>query len=207
MQIIWSIIIGYAIGCISPSAIISKFKQRDLRKEGTGNLGATNVTMVLGKRWGIFVMLFDIGKGVASYWLARLLFSDFAYAGLLSGLFAMVGHIFPFYLKFKGGKGLATFAGVIISYNPLLFLILLICCMVVMFIVNYSFVVPYAGAVFFCLIASIYSLDIVVLLLTACMGSLIIWKHFGNLKKAKNSEDIKVRDYIKKHILGKKVDE
>jgi glycerol-3-phosphate acyltransferase PlsY len=203
MEILWSILIGYALGCISPSAIISKFKNRNLRNEGTGNLGATNVTMVFGKGWGVFVMLFDIAKGAAAYLICHFAFDVMPYAGLIAGLAAMLGHVFPFYLGFKGGKGLATFGGVALAYNPLLFFILIVCCMVVMLIVNYSYIFPYAGASLFCIGASLWSLDIFVFLLTLPMAALIIYKHFGNLKKARSSEDITVRDYIKKHILGK----
>ncbi|MBQ8583819.1 MAG: glycerol-3-phosphate acyltransferase [Clostridia bacterium] len=205
MEILWSVLIGYALGCISPSAIISKLKRRNLRQEGTGNLGATNVTMVFGKGWGVFVMLFDIAKGAAAYLICDLAFRDaILHAGLIAGLCAMLGHVFPFYLGFKGGKGLATFGGVALAYNPLLFLILIVSCMVIMLIVNYSYVFPYVGASLFCIGASLWSLDIYVFLLTLPMAALIIYKHFGNLKKARSAEDITVRDYIKKHIFGKK---
>ncbi len=203
MEILWSILIGYALGCISPSAIISKIKGRNLRKEGTGNLGATNVTMVLGKGWGVFVMLFDIAKGAAAYLICHYAFTEMTYAGLIAGLSAMLGHVFPFYLGFRGGKGLATFGGVALAYNPLLFLILIVSCMIIMLIVNYSYVFPYVGASLFCLGASLWSFDIFVFLLTLPMAALIIYKHFGNLKKARSAEDITVRDYIKKHIFGK----
>lgn len=203
MEILYSSLIGYSLGCISPSAIISKVKHKNLREEGTGNLGATNVTMVMGKGWGVFVMLFDIAKGAGAFLLASLVFPSLSYAGLIAGLFAMLGHIFPFYLRFRGGKGLATFAGTALAYNPLMFFILLAACMAVMFIANYSFVVPYSAAVLFCLCASLYSMDICVLIITAIMGILIVWKHFGNFRKAKDGEDIKVRDYIKNHIFNK----
>lgn len=205
MEILYCILIGYFLGCLSPAALLGKLKKRDLRKEGTGNLGATNVTMVLGKGFGVFVMLFDIAKGALAVILCRIFFEEaFAYAALLGGLFVVIGHVFPFYLKFRGGKGLAAFGGMVLAYDPLLFVILLALALLVMFIVNYSFVVPFAGGALFCILATIKTPDIFVFLISFLSGALIIWKHSPNLVKARNKSDIKVRDYIAKHILGKK---
>ncbi len=204
MEILYCILIGYTLGCLSPAAFVSKIKKHDLTKEGTGNVGATNVTMVIGRGFGIAVMLFDILKSVAAVNLCRVLFEEgFAYAALFGGLFAVVGHIFPFYLKFKGGKGLAAFGGLVLGYDYKMFFLLLVLALIIMFIVNYSFVVPFAGGGLFCILAVLKTQDIFVFLLTLAAGLLIIWKHSPNLVKAKQKEDIKVRDYIKKHILKK----
>ncbi len=204
MEILYCIIIGYLLGCLSPAALVSKIKNRDLTKEGTGNIGATNVTMVLGRGFGIMVMLFDIFKGVLAVNLCRLFFADsFTYAALLGGLFAVVGHVFPFYLKFRGGKGLAAFGGLVLGYDPMLFFILLALALVIMLIVNYSFVMPFAGGALFPILATIKDPDWSVFLLSLIAGVLIIWKHSPNLMKARDKTDIKVRDYIKKHILKK----
>ncbi len=210
MEIALTVLIGYALGCLSPAALFSKLKKHDLRSEGTGNLGATNVTMVMGKGFGAFVMLFDIFKGAMAYILPRLIFPGsayFKYIGLIGGLSAMLGHVFPFYLGFKGGKGLAAFGGVVLAYDPLMFLLLILSCFVLMIIVNYSFILPFTGAALFCVFASIKELDLIVFGLTALMSAMIIWKHSSNFTKAKHSKDIKVRDYIKKHIFGKKLEE
>ncbi len=204
MEILYCIFIGYALGCLSPAALFSKIKNRDLRKEGSGNLGATNVTMVLGRGFGIAVLLFDVAKGALAVILCRAFFTDaFAYAVLVGGLFSIVGHVFPFYMKFKGGKGLAAFGGTVLAYDPLMLLVMLALGLVIMFIVNYSYVIPFAGGVLFCTLATIKTPDIFVFLLTFLIGAIIIWKHFPNLLKAKDKKDIKVRDYIKKHILKK----
>lgn len=126
MAYIFSVIIGYLLGCLSPAALISKIKRKNLRKNGTGNLGATNVMLNFGKRFGALVMLFDIFKAFAAYKLAELLFPSAAFVGIAAGFAAVVGHVFPFYMKFKGGKGLAAFAGMVLAYNPWLFLFLLL---------------------------------------------------------------------------------
>jgi glycerol-3-phosphate acyltransferase PlsY len=203
IDILLCILIGYALGCISPSVIISKILHRNLKEEGTGNYGATNVTMVLGRGFGAFVMLFDIAKGAFAYLVASWIFTDFAYAGLVSGLAAVLGHCYPFYIKFKGGKGLAAYGGVILAYDPLLFAIVLACAMVLMLIVNYSFIFPYSGSFLVCVLATIKTKDPIIFILLAVMAAVIMTKHFSNMKKALKSSDIGVRDYIVKHIIKK----
>ena len=92
MEYAISIIIGYLLGSISPAALISKIKKINLRKTGTKNLGATNTTLVLGKKFGAIVMIFDIAKGAASVLIAKLLFREIAMlAGLLAGSAAVAG--------------------------------------------------------------------------------------------------------------------
>ena len=207
MELLYCILIGYALGCINPAALICKIKKRDIRKEGTHNLGATNVTLVFGRGFGVFVMLFDILKSALAVILCRAIFGyAFAlasYAALIGGVAAIAGHIFPFYLKFRGGKGLAPFGGLVLAYDPLMFVFLLLLTLVTIIIVNYSFVMPFAGGALFCLLATIKNPDIYTFLFSFIAGALIIWKHSSNLVKAKNKKDIKVRDYIKIHILKK----
>ena len=117
--------IGYLFGSISPSYILSKIKHVDMRKGGTRNLGASNTFMHFGRGWGIFVMLFDIFKAFVAVKLCQLLFHELALAGLVAGSATIIGHNYPFYLGFKGGKGLSCFGGWVLGVNPLLFLILL----------------------------------------------------------------------------------
>ena len=119
-----SLLIGYLFGGLNPAAMVAAVKKVNLRERGTKNLGATNVTLTVGMRYGVAVMLFDVMKAYISVKLARLLFPKAAAAGLLAGCGAVVGHIYPVYLKFKGGKGLAAFGGMILAMDPVLFLIL-----------------------------------------------------------------------------------
>ena len=95
MTVVASLGLGYLIGCIQPAALISKARHVNLRKEGTGNLGATNTAFVLGKKAGIFVLVFDIFKSFFSYKLARILFPHLRLAGLVSGIGVILGHCFP----------------------------------------------------------------------------------------------------------------
>lgn len=198
---------GYLLGCISPAALLAKLKHKNLRAEGTGNLGTTNAMMVLGKMSGAIVLLVDLAKGAGAYLLAKWLFPELGKtAGLLAGTFTIVGHVFPFYMRFKGGKGLAAFCGMILAYSPLTFVLLVLASAAVMFIVNYSFVVPYSLAVLFCAVTTIREGSIWVFLITLAASTLILFKHADNVKKAKKASDIKVRDYVKKYIFKSKAE-
>ncbi|NUO18248.1 glycerol-3-phosphate 1-O-acyltransferase PlsY [bacterium] len=115
-------LIGYVIGGIPTGIWISRLVAgKDPREEGSGSSGATNVSRVLGKKWGIVVLLLDAFKGFAPvYWLAPLLFRDSAAsAQVLMACSAVMGHVFTPYANFKGGKGVATAAGAMAAIDPL----------------------------------------------------------------------------------------
>ncbi len=108
------IITAYLLGSLSPSYFFSQLKSVNLQKKGTKNLGATNAFLNLGKLYGIITALLDVGKGALAIYLVYLLNLSEAFY-YLAGTAVVLGHIFPFYLKFKGGKGVATSIGCIIS--------------------------------------------------------------------------------------------
>ena len=118
MRVIVSLTIGYLMGCISPAAIISKIKNVNLRETGTKNLGATNTALVLGKRAGMMVLIVDILKSIMSAKLVKVLFPQAVCAGMIACIGCILGHCFPIFLGFQGGKGLAAFAGMVLEYNP-----------------------------------------------------------------------------------------
>ena len=107
MSAIISLGLGYCMGCINPAHWIAEKKHVNLKEEGTGNLGATNTAFVLGKKAGIFVMLFDIFKSLLSYKIAKWLFPKLLIAGILASIGCILGHCFPVTMHFQGGKGLA----------------------------------------------------------------------------------------------------
>jgi len=199
---------GYLIGCLSPSALVAKIKKDDLRKLGTGNLGATNVTMVYGRLLGVLVMIFDIGKSFAVFklaeWIAPEIISNkVPIMGLVASSAAVIGHIFPFYMKFKGGKGVATLGGMVLAYNPLVFLLILVTGMLLMLIFNYGFLLTCSGGVLFCVITTLQTHSWATAVATGIVAALIIWKHLPNIKNAGTPNEIRARDYIKKHIFKK----
>lgn len=201
MDILFCILIGYLLGSINPAAALSKLKKRDLRKEGTGNLGATNTMLVFGKGYGALVLLFDIAKAFAAVKLAQRLFPAYAIAGLLSGGAAVAGHVYPFYLKFKGGKGLAAFGGMILGVDPLLFVVLLVFSLALMFIINYSVAMPMSAAVLFPILYGVRTGGDASILIVTAVSVLIICKFWSNLAKAIHDEDITVRKCVRDHLL------
>lgn len=116
-------ILSYLIGSISFSYLITKkIKKIDIRKTGSGNAGATNTQRVLGTRWAVGVLLLDVLKGIVCVLIARALgLADWAV--VTAGLCAIIGHDFPVYFGFKGGKGVATTIGVFLLIFPLYALI------------------------------------------------------------------------------------
>lgn len=108
-----TVVLSYLLGSLSFSILIAKWvKGIDIRQHGSGNAGATNTLRVLGKGPGLFVFILDIAKGVAAVWLGHA-FSENGLLPVLCGLAAIIGHNWPVWFKFKGGKGIATTIGVI----------------------------------------------------------------------------------------------
>ncbi len=194
------ILIGYLLGSISPSALISKIKKKNIREHGTGNLGALNTMINFGKAAGVLVMIFDIAKAVISVRLAKHYFPELPCAGYLAGGAAVAGHMFPFYMRFKGGKGLAPFAGFVLANDPYSFIFLFIFCVSLMFIINYSAALPFSAAIFYPILAGYNTEDVTVFCVAFFVSLLLGFKFYGNLLRAIRGEDITVREFIKKQF-------
>ena len=110
-----SILIGYSLGGVLPAFIFGKLKGIDIREEGTKNAGTSNAFKVLGLPYAIPTALYDTLKGLLAMLIAYSLGADFIFIQI-SGLAAIVGHVFPFYLNFKGGQGIATATGLLLYY-------------------------------------------------------------------------------------------
>lgn len=201
MKNILCLFIGYLIGSGNPAALIAKIKKEDLRNQGTGNLGASNTMLVFGKKLGLLVMVFDIAKAWCAANLAALLLPQVRTAGLLAGLGAVLGHVFPFYLGFRGGKGLAAFAGMVLAQDPRMFFALLLLGMVLMLAVNYTAVMPISAGLLFPVLTLLRSRSLDAFVIALAAGALIIVKHFGNLIKGCSGEDIDIRHFIKEEIF------
>lgn len=202
MEITGSLTLGYLLGSLSPAALLGSIKKKNLRQEGTQNLGATNVMLTIGRTAGVLVMLFDIFKSYFAAKLAQALFPQLALAGLIASLAALIGHVFPFYLHFKGGKGMAAFGGMVLAYDPQMFLLLLILCLGAMLIVNHSYALPMSAGVLFPLLAGLQSKDIWVFLLAGAAGVILMAKHWSNIEKGRCGKEQKIRDFIKNNLFS-----
>jgi acyl phosphate:glycerol-3-phosphate acyltransferase len=186
---ILAVLIAYLLGSIPTGFLMGKARGIDIREVGSGNIGATNVLRILGKPAGIFVLLADAAKGwLAAFVLARLLAAWFDPAGIdgfaiCAGVAAILGHIYPCWLSFKGGKGIATSAGVLIAWVPLPLLIILTIWIVVFAFSRYvslasicaSFALPFA--------AWIVGESVTIVLVTAALAVLAIYKHKSNIQR------------------------
>lgn len=112
---------GYLIGCISPSYLIGRKKGYDVRTSGSCNAGASNTVIMAGKAAGIFVALFDILKATAACKLGAVLLPELEYAWQITGVSCVVGHMFPVFLGFRGGKGFACLGGVVLAHSAKVF--------------------------------------------------------------------------------------
>ena len=198
MQIVLCSLFGYLIGNINPAYILSRLKGFDIREKGSGNAGASNVTVVMGKKAGIFTALFGIFKTFFATIIAVHLVPDIEYAKILAGVSCMMGHIFPFLMKFRGGKGLACLGGVILSFSPAVFLSLLLAELILALAVDYICVVAPSGAVIFTLIYACMDDDPTGTSLLIVSSVIIILKHIENFKRIHNHEETHISFLWKK---------
>lgn len=148
-KILLCILFGYLIGGINPSYIIGRLRGFDIRKRGSGNAGASNAVIVMGKAIGVSTAIFDILKATAAYWLATLIpiFSDLTFAAEIAGVACILGHMFPVYMKFRGGKGLACLGGVLLAMDWRFFLAILATEILLCILVNYICIVPITASI------------------------------------------------------------
>ena len=204
MSAILSLGLGYLMGCMNPAALVARKKKVDLTKTGTGNLGATNTALVLGQKAGGFVLIFDMLKSLISYRLAKVLFPHLRLAGFLAGLGVLLGHCFPFNMGFVGGKGLASFGGLVLAADPVVFCILLALGLFLAWKLNYGVYLAITATVLFPVAMWLRTGDAGITVITAICSGLIFAMHWRNLMRAIRHEDpISAKGGFHK-IFGKK---
>ena len=196
MRFLTSLVIGYLLGAVNPAAILGKMKNLNLRQLGSKNLGASNALLTMGKGYGLLVMVLDIGKAYFSARIARWMFPKLAIAGMVAALGAILGHIWPWYLHFRGGKGLAAFGGMVLYYKPWMFAALLTLVAVLVVIVNYSYVAPMTAAALFPILVILTGGDFLTVCIAIAASALIAWRHWGNIDRANRGEEVKIRDIV-----------
>ena len=186
-------VISYLLGTSNMAYYISRRKGVDFKKHGSKNLGASNATMLLGWRAGILVGAHDIGKALLAVGLTHLLFPGLACGGAVAGVAAVLGHIFPFYLHFSGGKGLAPFIGMALALNWKLALLELAVAVILVLITDYmvagttTMILGMPAAMFF----QSHNLMLVCILLTAT--AVVIYKHRDNYVRIAKGTEIRFR--------------
>ncbi|WP_100010860.1 glycerol-3-phosphate 1-O-acyltransferase PlsY [Lentibacillus sediminis] len=191
MEYILFAIIAYILGSIPVALIVGKVGyQLDIREHGSGNLGATNTFRVLGMKAGIIVTLGDILKGTAAVLLPLL--GDAELNRLVIGMFAVIGHTYPLFARFKGGKAVATSGGIILGINPLLFVIVVASFLLTLYISKYvSLASMVTGVV--AVAASLLFRDTGLLIVTSILAIFVCYRHRENIKRIKNKTEPKIK--------------
>ena len=184
------LVVAYLLGSIPSGHIAGRTRGVDLRSVGSGNVGAANVFRTLGRTAGIVVLVADIGKGVAAVVVARALTDD--PWPLFAGVVAVGGHIFPVWLRFRGGKGVATAAGVLLGLVPLVGTILLPAWFVVVAVTRITSVGSIACAAAATPVAWALGYDWPLVLLTGLMALAILVKHRSNLVRLSRGQENRI---------------
>ena len=191
LSIFLGAMMAYLLGSIPSGLWIGrKFFQIDIRQHGSGNLGATNSFRILGKKAGTIVLLMDLLKGSISVLLLKQM-DLHGISPLIIALFAVVGHTYPLFANFKGGKAVATFAGVILAYQPVLFLVglgIFILTLAISKMVSFTSIVTISIGV----LLSLYFQDIVLTIIALLADIFIIYRHRSNIQRILNGTEPKV---------------
>ena len=195
-QSVGIVVLAYLLGSLSFAVIVSKaMRLDDPRSYGSGNPGATNVLRSGNKVAAILTLLLDALKGAVAVLVARALaprlgLGDATIA--LAGVAAFLGHLYPVFFHFKGGKGVATAAGVLLALNPWLGLASLGTWLVVAFATRYSSLAALVTAVLAPVYAWMLAGDLGVVALVAVMSVLLVWRHRSNIAKLRNGAEAKL---------------
>jgi glycerol-3-phosphate acyltransferase PlsY len=196
-SLVWIPVAAYLLGAIPFGLLLTKlFGSGDVRKVGSGNIGATNVARAAGPLAGIFTLVLDAAKGAAAVWLAARFANESATWMIIAGLAALVGHCFPVWLGFHGGKGVATAAGVFLVLCPLALLgAVLLFVLVVVFSRYVSLGSISAAAsmpmLIYFLWAPHHAPPLVVTFGALAAAILIVYKHDGNIQRLVQGEEPK----------------
>jgi len=192
MELILVISISYLMGSIPFGLILTKvFLKKDIRDVGSGNIGATNVLRTGNKLIGYFTLILDVLKAVIPVLYIKLNFPELVY---ISSLSTFIGHVFPIWLKFKGGKGVATYVGILFSINYFFGIIFIVSWLIIFFISKYSSLGSILSSLLipiFIFLNSSYENQYFFII----MFVLILYTHRENVKRLINKEESKTKIY------------
>jgi glycerol-3-phosphate acyltransferase PlsY len=177
----FALVAGYLLGSIPFGYLAGRLKGVDIRTRGSGNVGAANVFRNLGRSWGIAVAACDVGKGTAAVVIARAVTDD--PWPILVGAAVMVGAIFPVWLGFRGGKGVAAGAGVMIGLFPLVSALLVPLWLVLVLLTRITSLASVITAVAFTPLAAAFGASWEYLVLAGAMSLLVLFRHRANIAR------------------------
>ncbi|WP_085992100.1 glycerol-3-phosphate 1-O-acyltransferase PlsY [Oceanobacillus senegalensis] len=191
MEYIVFAIIAYLLGSIPSALIVGKVGYKiDIREHGSGNLGGTNTFRVLGKKAGLTVTISDILKGTIAVILPLLFDADVNQ--LIIGIFAVLGHTYPIFAKFKGGKAVATSGGIILGINPILFIIMVGSFLLTLYLTKYVSLSSMITGVVSVLVALVFQ-DIGIVILLSALTIFVFYRHRENIKRIRQGTEPKIK--------------
>lgn len=185
-------VLSYLIGSVNFSIILSRIMSgKDIRESGSGNAGATNMLRTYGKKMGVITLLLDILKGVLVVLLASFAVKKLSAAGYIpyiAGVCVVLGHNFPLYFGFKGGKGVATSLGVVLVLDPIVGLIVMVAAVLIIAVTRYVSLGSVVGGALFIIAEAVKMIaagefDIIVMVCCVILGGLLIVRHHANIKR------------------------
>jgi len=189
-----SMLVGYLLGSVQSAYLIGRLVGKmDIREQGSGNAGASNVTSILGVKYGVIVGLVDILKGVLAVLVVKMIFPASPDLAYLSGLMAVIGHIFPFYLRFKGGKGVATLVGMMFGINWKLGLLFFLLVAVPALVTDYIVAGSFTTFIALPIVSFFQQQSIPVLILSIALTVLCFYLHRHNIQRIRAGEELKIR--------------
>ncbi len=197
LKIILSVIIGYILGSLNASLIVGKlFYKKDVREHGSMSAGATNTLRTLGKGAAIAVTVFDVLKGISACLIGQYLvgyIENYGMVGIyLAGLGAVLGHNWPLFFGFKGGKGVLTTFSVILYISPVPALISLGIFVIVVILTKYVSLGSIVGAISWPIISIFFNLPAFGLVVAVFMVVLIVFRHKPNIERLLNGTEKKL---------------
>lgn len=191
LDIILLLAFSFLLGSIPFGFIITYiFSKEDIRKVGSGNIGATNVSRKLGLSGGIITFILDSFKGFLSVWI-MMSFTQYPYYIGLAGVLAVLGHTFTPFLNFKGGKGISTSFGVFLRISPIPALLCFLIFIIILLIFKYVSLSSLISSSLFPPIAYFFALNDWLIIYSVCISILIIVKHKENIKRLIEGKELK----------------
>ena len=193
MQYILVIALSYILGSSNMAKYIAAAKKVDLSAGGSGNPGASNAVILMGWGAGVLVAVHDIGKSALAVVLARMLFPDLPHIGAAAGVAAVLGHIYPFWMKFKGGKGFASYLGMTIALHWKFAIAVLLLVVAVTLITDYIVAATTTTIVIVPIGLGLLTHSLILPLILAVASAIIAWKHKENYIRMYNGTEIRFR--------------
>ena len=192
-----AVLVGYLVGCSNMAYYIARLRAVDLRRAGSGNLGASNATVLLGWKAGVLVAVHDIGKAALVVLAMKWFFPHAANVGSVAGVACVLGHIFPFYLKFRGGKGFASYLGMTLALNWKLALIVLAAVVIVTVVTDYIVCGTFTAIVTVPVYMGVATRSWLPALILAAATAVIFYKHRENIPRMLNHTELGLRSALR----------